>query len=34
MVVGAFLLGLIFGGSFGYVLAALMSTRSDSDEKS
>ena len=34
MILGVFIIGLIAGGSFGYVLAALMSIRGRQDEES
>ena len=34
MILLAFIIGLIAGGSFGYVLAALMSIRGKQDEES
>ena len=34
MILGIFIIGLIAGGSFGYILAALMSIRGREDEES
>lgn len=34
MILGVFIIGLIAGGSFGYILAAVMNIRGKEDEES